>query len=125
MFRQCRTTFATLYDGDPKDRQAILGHHSEQFTMRVYQKPIAARQQASVEELDSRADRQGCEDAQETRERMISSNSLQTPVERKEVNSSDIYASFYDRRAPCCSHVEPSLPRHAIWRLGSTSLLFG
>jgi hypothetical protein len=46
--------FATLYDGDPKDRQAILGHHSEQFTMRVYQKPIAGRQQASVEELDSR-----------------------------------------------------------------------
>jgi hypothetical protein len=25
-FRQCRTTFATLYDGDAKDRQAILGH---------------------------------------------------------------------------------------------------
>jgi len=52
--RQCRTTFATLYDGDGKDRQAILGHHSEAFTMRVYQKPIAARQQASIEELNSR-----------------------------------------------------------------------
>ena len=53
-FRQCRTTFATLYDGHPKDRQAILGHYSEAFTMRVYQRAIAARQQASVEELDAR-----------------------------------------------------------------------
>jgi integrase len=53
-FRQCRTTFATLYEGDPRDRQAIMGHHSAEFTMRVYQKPIAARQQASVEELDAR-----------------------------------------------------------------------
>jgi integrase len=25
-FRQCRTTFATPYEGDAKDRQAILGH---------------------------------------------------------------------------------------------------
>jgi integrase len=53
-FRQCRTTFATLYEGDPRDRQAIMGHHSAEFTMRVYQKPIAARQQASVNELDAR-----------------------------------------------------------------------
>ena len=53
-FRQCRTTFATLYEGDPRDRQAILGHHSEEFTAAVYQKPIAARQQASVENLDAR-----------------------------------------------------------------------
>jgi hypothetical protein len=36
----------------PKDRQAILGHHGEQFTIRVYQKPIATRQQTSVKELD-------------------------------------------------------------------------
>jgi integrase len=56
-FRQCRTTFATLYEGDPKDRQAILGHHSEQFTMAVYQKAIPARQQASVEELEARLTR--------------------------------------------------------------------
>jgi integrase len=35
-FRHCRTTFATLYEGDPRDRQAILGHHSEEFTRRVY-----------------------------------------------------------------------------------------
>jgi integrase len=53
-FRQCRTTFATLYEGDAKDRQAILGHHSEQFTMAVYRKAIQSRQQASVEELESR-----------------------------------------------------------------------
>lgn len=56
-FRQCRTTFATLYEGDPRDRQAIMGHHSAEFTMRVYQKPIAARQKASVEELDARLSR--------------------------------------------------------------------
>jgi hypothetical protein len=43
-----------LYEGDPRDRQAILGHHSEEFTAAVYQKPIAARQQASVENLDAR-----------------------------------------------------------------------
>ena len=36
-----RTTFATLYEGDPRDRQAILGRHSEEFTRRIYQKPIA------------------------------------------------------------------------------------
>ena len=53
-FRHCRTTFATLYEGDPRDRQAILGHHSEEFTARVYQKPIADRQKASIEGLDSR-----------------------------------------------------------------------
>jgi integrase len=53
-FRRCRTTFGTLYEGDAKDRQAILGHHSEQFTQAVYQKAIPARQQASVEELESR-----------------------------------------------------------------------
>ena len=48
-FRHCRTTFATLFEGDPRDRQAILGHHSEELTRREYQKPIAARQKASVE----------------------------------------------------------------------------
>jgi integrase len=56
-FRQCRTTWATLYEGDAKDRQAILGHHSEQFTMAVYRKAIPARQQASVEELEARLTR--------------------------------------------------------------------
>ena len=53
-FRHCRTTFATLFEGDPRDSQAILGHHSEAFTQRVYQKPIAARAKASVEGLDAR-----------------------------------------------------------------------
>ena len=62
-FRHCRTTFATLYEGDPRDRQAILGHHSEEFTARVYQKPIQDRQKASVEGLDGALDRQGSHDA--------------------------------------------------------------
>lgn len=53
-FRACRTTFATLYEGDPRDAQAILGHSTVDLTMRIYRKPIAARQQASVEELDAR-----------------------------------------------------------------------
>jgi hypothetical protein len=56
-FRQCRTTWATLYEADGKDRQAILGHHSEQFTMAVYRKPIVERQQTSIEELESRLSR--------------------------------------------------------------------
>jgi integrase len=53
-FRHCRTTFATLYEGDPRDRRAILGHHSEEFTRREYQKPIADRQKASGEGPDAR-----------------------------------------------------------------------
>jgi hypothetical protein len=53
-FRHCGTTFATLYEGDPRDRQAIPGHHSEELTRRIYQKPIAARQKASVEGLEAR-----------------------------------------------------------------------
>jgi integrase len=53
-FRMCRTTFATLFDGDPRDAQDILGHSTVNLTMRVYRKPIVARQQAAVEELDAR-----------------------------------------------------------------------
>jgi|SRR5579871_4725958 len=53
-FRMCRTTFATLYNGDPRDAQDILGHSTLDLTMRVYRKPIAPRQQAGVEELDAR-----------------------------------------------------------------------
>jgi integrase len=53
-FRQARTTFTTHWQGDLKDAQAILGHHSEQFTRNVYRKAIPARQQASIEELDAR-----------------------------------------------------------------------
>jgi integrase len=50
----CRTTFATLFEGDIKDAQEMLGHHSAAFTLQVYRKPIFARQQRAVEELDSR-----------------------------------------------------------------------
>jgi len=53
-FRMCRTTFATLFDGDIRDAQAILGHHSPAFTLQVYRKPISARQQKAVDELDSK-----------------------------------------------------------------------
>jgi integrase len=50
----CRTTFATLFEGDLRDAQEILGHHSEAFTLRVYRKPIAERQRRAVEDLDAR-----------------------------------------------------------------------
>jgi integrase len=53
-FKQCRTTFGTLFDGDPKDAQDILGHSTVDITMRYYKKSIAERQKASVEELESR-----------------------------------------------------------------------
>jgi hypothetical protein len=53
-FRHCRTTFATLYGGDPRDRQAILGHYCEEFNRRVYRKPILDRQKASVNALEAR-----------------------------------------------------------------------
>lgn len=52
--RMCRTTFATLFEGDIKDAQAILGHHSAAFTLQAYRKPIAARQTAAIEALDQR-----------------------------------------------------------------------
>jgi integrase len=53
-FRACRTTFSTLYDGDPKDLQDTLGHKTVDMTLMVYRKPQAARQKSSVEELDAR-----------------------------------------------------------------------
>jgi integrase len=53
-FRMCRTTFATLFEGDIRDAQAMLGHHSPAFTLKVYRKPVTARQQSAVEELDRR-----------------------------------------------------------------------
>jgi integrase len=61
-FRRWRTTFATLYDADPRDLQAILGHSSFDMTMKRYKKPIAVRQQADVEELEARLSRRwsGC-----------------------------------------------------------------
>jgi integrase len=53
-FRMCRTTFATLYRGDPRDLQEALGHSDLKLTMGVYRKPIADRQQASADELEAR-----------------------------------------------------------------------
>ena len=53
-FRMCRTTFATLFEGDIRDAQAILGHHSPAFPLPVYRKPISARSQTAVEDLDRR-----------------------------------------------------------------------
>jgi len=53
-FRMCRTTFATLYRGDPRDLQAALGHSDLKLTMGVYRKPIFDRQQAAADELEAR-----------------------------------------------------------------------
>lgn len=53
-FRMCRTTFATLFEGDEADRSSIMGHHSTKFTLEKYRKPIQDRRQRSVEELDQR-----------------------------------------------------------------------
>lgn len=52
--RMCRTTFATLFNSDPSDVQAILGHSSIDTTSQFYRKGIVSRQQLAVEELDSR-----------------------------------------------------------------------
>jgi len=52
--RVCRTTWATLFQGDIRDAQEILGHHSAAFTLQVYRKPVADRQMAAIEELDRR-----------------------------------------------------------------------
>ena len=53
-FRMCRTTFASLFQGDEADRTSIMGHHSTQFTLTRYRKPIMERRQKSIEELDQR-----------------------------------------------------------------------
>jgi hypothetical protein len=50
----CRTTFATLFEGDVRDAQEVLGHHSPTFTLQVYRKPIAARQQGAVDAMGNR-----------------------------------------------------------------------
>jgi integrase len=52
--RMCRTTFATLFQGDPRDVQDILGHSTVNLTMEVYRRPIMARQQVAVDELEGR-----------------------------------------------------------------------
>jgi integrase len=56
-FRMCRTTFATLFNGDIKDAQEILGHHSPQFTLATYRKSVSTRAAAGVEEMDKRLSR--------------------------------------------------------------------
>jgi integrase len=53
-FRQCRTTFSTLYRGDPRDLQEALGHADLKVTMNIYRKPIVERQQAAMDELEAR-----------------------------------------------------------------------
>lgn len=53
-FRMLRTTFATLYDGDLKDAQEILGHHSPEFTLQRYKKPLPERAAEASEDLDAK-----------------------------------------------------------------------
>jgi integrase len=53
-FRMCRTTFASLFQGDEADRSSIMGHSSTSFTLARYRKPIMERRQKSIEELDQR-----------------------------------------------------------------------
>ena len=53
-FRMARTTFATLFDGDIKDVQAILGHSTLDLTVGVYRRLNQERQLASVLELEAR-----------------------------------------------------------------------
>jgi integrase len=53
-YRMCRTTFASLFDGDEADRTSIMGHHSARFTLERYRKPVQDRRQQSVENLDKR-----------------------------------------------------------------------
>jgi integrase len=50
----CRTTFATLYESDPRDIQDILGHATLDLTMDIYRKPIAQRQFAASAEMEAR-----------------------------------------------------------------------
>jgi integrase len=53
-YRMCRTTFASLFEGDEADRTSIMGHYSTKFTLERYRKPVQIRRQKSVEELDRR-----------------------------------------------------------------------
>ena len=52
--RMARTTFATLFDGDVRDAQVILGHENLSMTLGTYRKPQAARMQAGVDALNAR-----------------------------------------------------------------------
>jgi integrase len=53
-FRMCRTTFATLFEGDLRDVQEILGHATLNLTVGTYGKSIAARQKTAVEQMETR-----------------------------------------------------------------------
>jgi integrase len=53
-YRMCRTTFASLFEGDEADRTSIMGHHSTKFTLERYRKPVQDRRQQAVENLDKR-----------------------------------------------------------------------
>jgi integrase len=53
-FRMCRTTFATLFEGDEADRTSIMGHFDTKFTLEKYRKPLEERRKQAVEDLDRR-----------------------------------------------------------------------
>lgn len=53
-FRMCRTTFATLFEGDEADRTSIMGHTDTEFTRERYRKALEERRKESVEQLDKR-----------------------------------------------------------------------
>lgn len=51
-FHMCRRTFSTLYEGDLKDLQNMLGHAKIDMTMEHYKKGIMDRAQIGVDELE-------------------------------------------------------------------------
>ena len=53
-FRQCRTTYGTLFPGDVKDLQTVMGHHSAAITLNTYRKALPDRTAAATEDLDAR-----------------------------------------------------------------------
>ncbi|MEN6537619.1 MAG: tyrosine-type recombinase/integrase [Bryobacteraceae bacterium] len=53
-WRMCRTTFASLFDGDVSDAQSILGHARPEFTATVYRRAQQERAQKSVDKLAAR-----------------------------------------------------------------------
>lgn len=53
--RRFRTTFATLYQGDPADVQALLGHSKLAMTMDHYKRAVPERQAEAVARLEERA----------------------------------------------------------------------
>lgn len=53
-WRICRRTFGTLFRGDIRDAQEILGYASIERTLEHYRRPIPERLRQAEEELDSR-----------------------------------------------------------------------